>query len=117
MNESQKKAVSEAQKKRWAEKKKKEIVPLPEGVKVGERPDLFDLYRKGRGTGDKWIAYVQSLLAMDATKTLQIDLSSVGDTKKHVKAVVNGIRKTGELMGWKKQVKFALIGTILHVSI
>lgn len=118
MNADARKRISDAQKKRWAERKKKEIIPLPEGVKVGGRPDMFDLYRRGRGTGDKWIAYVQALQTMSATETLQFDLSTVvGDVKKHVKAVVNGIRKTGEMIGWKKKVKFALIGTILHVTV
>jgi len=101
---------------RWAAKKKNNLIPLPDGVTIGEVPELFDLHRKGRGTGDKWIAYVQRLMTMPATQALKFDLANVGDTKKHTRAVINGIRRTGEMMKWHKKVKYAMLGQVLYVT-
>lgn len=117
MNESQKRAIAEAQKARWARIKAENKVSLPEGVKIGSKPDLFEMYMKGRGTGDKWITYVQVLKSLSATETLQMDLSGVGDIKKHAKAAVTGIRTTARQMGFHKKVKYALIGNILHITV
>lgn len=95
---------------------KENMLPLPEGAKVVRRPDLFDLYRKGRGTGDKWIAYVQRLMTMSATESLAFDLNGMADIKKHRNAVIWGIRDTAKKMGFNKHIKYALIGTTLYVT-
>ena len=128
MKEETRKKIAASKTAYWAKRKAKEkakeakVKPempteLPEGVKIGGKPDLFEMYMKGRGTGDKWIVYVQALMALAATETLQFDLANVGDTKKHVKAVVIGIRNTSRMMGFHKKVKHALIGNILHVTV
>ena len=117
MSADSKKRISEAKKKYWEKKKATEKPVLPEGVKVGLKPDLFEMYMKGRGTGDKWIVYVKALMALGATETLQFDLANVGDIKKHVRAVIVGIRSTSRMMSFHKKIKSALIGNILHVTV
>ena len=93
----------------------KEMPELPEGVKVGLRPDNFELYLKGRGTADKWMPYVEALMVQKSTETLQIDLSHSDNVKKAKWAITLGIRQMAKKMGFNKRIRTALIGNILHI--
>lgn len=124
MNAAARERISASMKAKWAQRRlaKKgiapaELLPLPEGVSVGQRPEMFDLYRKGRGTGDKWIAYYQRLVGLGATESLRFDLSKVDDVKKSTQAIIVGIRSTARSAGFHKPIKHALIGSTLHITI
>ena len=96
--------------------KHREEIKLPEGVRVGAKPDVFEAYMRTRG-GDRWVIYVRALQNLPPTDTLQFDLTNVGDVKKHAKAVVVGIRTTAKKMAFNKKIKYALINNILHITI
>ena len=95
-------------------RQKKEVLvsELPQGVSIGERPDHIELFTRGL---NKWAPIIEHLRKLGATEDLRYDLSKSDDIKKAQFKIRYGLRHTASLMGEKRPIRFALIGSILHV--
>jgi len=89
---------------------KKTLPPLPEGIRLGERPVGIDFMVRGN---ERWVTVINYLKELHATATIQIDVT--GCTKSKVNGMKSGIKHAGDKLGFKNKIKFATQGSILHV--
>jgi len=89
----------------------KNVVPqLPEGVRVGAKPDNIEFFQRGR---DKWFPIIESLKVIDSTMTVQIDVASA--SKSRVQSIKTSIRRSAKLLNFKHRIKYAVLGSTLHI--
>lgn len=90
------------------EKMKKIFENLPEGCIVTERPASADLLLRGKG---KYIAYVDALKILPATRTLQLTID--GLSKNKITGFKVALRATAKELNYLKRINFLQQGNLL----
>ena len=90
----------------------KNVVPqLPNGIRVGEKPS--DLEIACIRNADRWKPIIETLKVIDSMKTIQIEMSGMGNGK--IQSMKTSLKKFAQKVGFKPKIKFALKDNILHI--
>ena len=90
--------------------KEQVIPPLPEGIKVSERPIGLEFMQRGN---ERWILAIQALEALDSTHCLEIDIN--GLSKSQINGMKTAIKHAGVRLEYKEKIRFGVKANTLYI--
>ena len=87
----------------------KNIVALPEGISVGNKPEGIE----DAGINGKWLDVINTLKVIDSTKCVQIDITA--KSKNQIQSIKSSIKHCAKNVKFNHRIRYAVKSDVLYV--